>query len=453
MDASLDKLIKIINRGDNRSVKAKKNIIGSFGIKGLAILLGFIKVPILLSYLDSEKYGVWLTIASIVDWVHYFDLGIGHGLRNKFAEALAKDNRDLAQRLVSTAYFYISIIFTCIFFILLPIILVLNWQEILNTTSTTKNELRFSVIFVLGMFVLRFIFYQISIILKGDQRPALSDLFLPVANIFTLITVLALGVFSHNSLFLACAAISAPPAIILIIGNIYFFNRDYKDFKPSFLKIDKALFKDTFELGLKFFVIQLSGLVLFASSNIILSQVVNPSEVTLYNISRQYFTIPFMVFGIILAPYWTAITDAYARNELNWIRSTMKRLIKIAIIFCFGEIILFVLSPMAYNIWIGDKVQIPLLLSFTSSLLFITYIIGAPFSHFLNGVGKLKVSIYIGLIQIVLYFPIAVYLSKLWGASGLVLSLIIVNTLQTLIVSPLQYHLIINNKAKGIWNA
>ncbi|MFA7572529.1 MAG: hypothetical protein WCY24_02295, partial [Lutispora sp.] len=64
--------------GNPRTVKLKQNVGASFIIKGVSIILGLIKVPILLSYLDSEKYGVWLTISSILMWIQNFDLGLGH---------------------------------------------------------------------------------------------------------------------------------------------------------------------------------------------------------------------------------------------------------------------------------------------------------------------------------------------------------------------------------------
>lgn len=448
----LKRIFLSITQGNRRSVKAKKNILGSFGIKGIAIIIGFIKVPILLSYLDAEKYGIWLTIASIVDWVHYFDLGIGHGLRNKFAEALAKEEHTLAHKLVSTAYYYITIIFSLLFFLLTPIIFILNWQSILNTTTISQNELTYSVLLVLAMFVLRFILYQISVILKGDQRPALSDIFLPISNIITLIIVILLGFFSRNSLLWACLAISVPPSAILLLANLYFFNHDYKCYRPMFNMVDKSLFKDTFTLGLKFFIIQLSGLVLYASSNIILTQVVSPSEVTLYNISRQYYTIPFMIFGIILTPFWSAITDAYVKGDISWIRRSIRKLLMIGVIFCLGELFMLIVSPWAFHLWLGDKVDIPFLLSLTNTFLFIFNILGSPFSHFLNGVGKLKVSVLVGFIQLILFIPIATMLCRYLGASGLVLSLILVNSLQAITLSPLQYFMIISGRAKGIWN-
>ena len=444
--------LTFINKGSQRSVKAKKNIIASFGIKGVSVLIGLVKVPVILLYLDVEKYGVWLTIASIVDWVQYFDLGIGHGLRNKFAEALANNDKERAKKLVSTAYFYITLIFIGLSLLLLPLVYTLNWQNILNTALVSEDELKLSVLIVLLMFVLRFIFYQISIILKADQRPALSDVFLPIASIITLGWVLILSRVSDNSLLLACMAISIPPVIVLLFANFWYFNRNYKYYKPSLKFVERNMFKDIFSLGIKFFIVQLAGLVMFASSNIILTQVVNPSEVSLYNISRQYFNIPFMVFGIILMPFWSAITDAYTRQEFHWIKQVMKKLFHIGLFFSLGVIVMLLISPFAYKIWLGDAIHIPFKLSVVTAIMFIFYIMFAPFSHFINGVGKLSLGIRICVVKMLLFLPVAILLTNLLGAVGLVLAMILVNAIPTALIEPLQYKKIINNQAKGIWN-
>ena len=83
------KIVSFINSGSSRSANLKKNVLASYCIKAVSILIGLVRVPLLLTYLDTEKYGVWLTIASMVMWIQHFDLGLGHGLRNKFAEAWA----------------------------------------------------------------------------------------------------------------------------------------------------------------------------------------------------------------------------------------------------------------------------------------------------------------------------------------------------------------------------
>src|SRR5690606_17696637 len=98
------KILQQINRGQGRSVKAKKNIIASFFIKGLSIAISLVLVPITIDYINTSRYGIWLTLSSIVAWFSFFNIGLTQGLRNKFAEAKAKGEHELAQIYVSTTY-------------------------------------------------------------------------------------------------------------------------------------------------------------------------------------------------------------------------------------------------------------------------------------------------------------------------------------------------------------
>ena len=86
-----------VNKGHERSIKAKKNILASFIIKGLSIAISLVLVPLTINYINPSRYGIWLTISSIVAWFSFFDIGLTQGLRNKFAEAKAKGEDNLAQ--------------------------------------------------------------------------------------------------------------------------------------------------------------------------------------------------------------------------------------------------------------------------------------------------------------------------------------------------------------------
>ena len=74
---------------DERSRIANYNIVLCFGNKFVAIILSLVIVPISIDYLDVEQYGIWLTLSSVVAWLSFFDVGLGHGFRNRFTEAKA----------------------------------------------------------------------------------------------------------------------------------------------------------------------------------------------------------------------------------------------------------------------------------------------------------------------------------------------------------------------------
>ena len=100
---------------DKRDLLAYKNILISFTFKAGSVIIVFLLVPITIEYLNPTKYGIWLTISSVIGFAGIFDLGLGNGLRNKLSESLALKDFEAAKSYVSTAYFIISGLILIIF--------------------------------------------------------------------------------------------------------------------------------------------------------------------------------------------------------------------------------------------------------------------------------------------------------------------------------------------------
>src|SRR5690349_15799284 len=126
------KLRRGVKANDERSNVILKNITLSFVYKGINILTQLALVPLTIHYLNKDQYGIWLTLSAIISWFSFFDIGLGNGLRNKLAEAIAKKDFALAKTYVSTSYAILSIIFLSalvLFGIINPF---LKWDLYLN---------------------------------------------------------------------------------------------------------------------------------------------------------------------------------------------------------------------------------------------------------------------------------------------------------------------------------
>ena len=133
------------SRGHERTLKMRKNILQIFFLRGIGVLITFLLVPITLDYLKPSEYGVWLTLSSIIVWIDFFDIGIGHGLRNKLSEAIANDNFILAKQYVSTTFVFlciISLILFSLFFIINPFLgFRSTFGNLFRTHPTTEDRI------------------------------------------------------------------------------------------------------------------------------------------------------------------------------------------------------------------------------------------------------------------------------------------------------------------------
>lgn len=79
--------------------------VSSAGAKVVAIVTMLVTVPLTLHYLGSERYGMWMTISSIIGMMGFADLGMGLGLMNAVSEAHGQEDRLAAERYVSSGFF------------------------------------------------------------------------------------------------------------------------------------------------------------------------------------------------------------------------------------------------------------------------------------------------------------------------------------------------------------
>ena len=114
-------------------------------------------------------------------------------------------------------------------------------------------------------------------------------------------------------------------------------------------------------------------------------------------------------------------------------------------------LIMLAISSWIFPLWVGENV----IISFWMSVLVLIWTLintwNSIFSTFLNGVGKVKLQLYIGILSAILNIPLAIFLGKQIGLNGIFIANIIVSLLCAFIY-PRQYKKIIFKRAKGIWN-
>jgi O-antigen/teichoic acid export membrane protein len=435
-----------------RTTKANKNIIYSFLIKGLSIGCQFAMVPLTLHYLDKERYGIWLTMASIVSWFSFFDVGIGNGLRNKLSEALAKGDTRLAKIYVSTSYAFVAAIFLTLMLLFWVVNPLINWPHVINTSPGLAGELSKMMLVVFSFFCLQFILNLIGNILFAHQESALTNLINPLGNLVSLTIIFILTLTVPSSLFWVSVVFSASPVLVLLVFNALFLGWKYRDIAPGFRYIQFRHSKDLFGMGLQFFVIQIAFIVMYYSANIVLTKLFGPAEVTVYNIAYKYFTIALLINGIITATYWSAFTDAYVRQEWTWIRHTIRRMEKVTYLLMAMVVVSTVLANKLIGLWLHNAVQVPLSMQIVMCAFTLISLIAAPQHIFLNGTGKVRLQLYTAIYSIIVTIPLALLFCKTFhlGPEGVILAMICTSLPVTLLYR-VQYNKIISGKAKGIW--
>lgn len=451
LQAIQSKVYRFFNKGHERTLKTKRNIARSVFIKGGSVVASLLIIPLTINYINAAQYGIWLTLSSIITWAALFDMGLGNGLKNKLTECIALNDMQKARSYVSSTYavlLIISLLLFTVFYLVNPYI---NWQKILNAPEAGYN-LNVLVLIVFGSFCIQFIIQLINTVLTADQNPAKAGFISLAGQVFTLLAIALLVLYVPAGLMNVVLAFVCVPMLVVLISSIWLYNRNYKAIAPAlrFVKLKYAW--QMLSAGSSFFIIQIAALVLYETDNIVIIQLFGPKEVTTFNIAYKLFSIVLMFFVVVITPFWSAFAEAFTKQDMDWIKRAIDKANRLWLGLSLCSVLLLLLSPWLYRLWLGNAVTIPFSLSLAMCVYAISMIWQAIHVQLINGTGKILFQLYLGIVASVVNIPLAIWLGRRIGLAGVTWSNIIVFVAMGVCFS-IQTRKIINGTAKGIFNA
>ena len=97
-------------RSDERYRLAALSILGSILSRAASVVLMLLSVSLTIPYLGLERFGLWMTIASMAGILTFLDLGVGNALINHLAQRSSKNNLDLLSQTISGGLGFLAII-------------------------------------------------------------------------------------------------------------------------------------------------------------------------------------------------------------------------------------------------------------------------------------------------------------------------------------------------------
>jgi len=430
---------------DNRDTILKKNVSLGVLFKILNIGIAFFTIPFLLKYLNTEQYGLWVTIFSIVNVVIYIDGGIVNGLKTKLSEALSKNDLELAREYISTAYFSISIFSIILLTIGIFVIYWISFKDLLNT-SIDENTLKITFLITLLMMTIGFILSLYKSLFYAKQKSAIVELSMLIYQALSLFLIIYALNYFKSSLIYVALIYGLSTILIGVFFSANFFQKQ-KHISPSFRFFKKKTIYDLFGLSINFFIIQLCMIIIFSTDNIIISKLLGPSEVASYDIVLKLFQVIITFTIVVQDPFWALYADAFEKKDFNWIKKTIKRWNVLFIPLIIFVLLLMYFATPIIKIWLQKDLEIPISLIVFMGIFVIVRAYGIIYMYFLNGIGKIRMQLWLYIFGAFINVPLSIYFVKYvnLGSSGVILGTII-SLLGMSLLLPIQTFKILNKK-------
>lgn len=391
----------------------KKNIKLSFLMKPVSMLLALAYMPVALSFLGTERYGVWTIVLDVLTWIAYFDIGIGNGLRNKLAEAYSLREDEQCKNYISTAYVVaaaISLLF-CIIFLLIWNCFDFTSKFNLDVGGyETDIAVAISVVFVAVNFVLGLI----GTILFAIQQNGYLSVINVIQQGLQLLVIWLLSVFSEANLIYIAVSYGIVNSMVYVAGTMILFKKN-KILLPDIRCVKKQYVRPLLSLGIGFFIMQISSMVLNTTDNLLISRLFDKSDVTNYSILYKCFYVFVQFHAIIIMPMWSAYTAASAKKNTEWIKQTMKKMNNITIVLSVMVLFaVFLFKPFVHILFRNELTYKNELIVFVAVYM-IAQMFANNYSSFLCGVGEIRVSVLLAFIGAIVNIPLSVLLAERFG--------------------------------------
>lgn len=344
MDARLDK----------RYRRIWSAAVSAFLGKGTTLLVSVITVPLAVRYLGAESYGLWITISSTVTMFFVFDIGIANTLTNLISEAYASNNRERAAASFATAFWMVLGIAACLGILGWLIWPQFHWASIFHVrTEALGRETSRAVAAAFVVFLIALPTGLAAKVLGGYQELHAANLFAAGGSVLSLLVVLAV-VYLHGSLTMLVAGFAGSSVVASTACLLWICLYRKPWMMPWPRLVQPPLIGRIFQSGTQFFAIQLAGLVVFSSDNLIIAHYLSPADVTPYAVTWRLVNYLTAVQALILPALWPAYSEAFAKGHLAWIRSAYNRVRRLTVaILVVGCAFTLLMGQRLILLWAG----------------------------------------------------------------------------------------------------
>ncbi len=377
-------------------------------------------VALTVPYLGPERYGVWMTVLSIVGLLTLANLGMGNALISLIARADAADDVDDAGRLVSTAVITVSVVALCIGVVALLLFPVMPWTTVFNVPEgVLASDASHAAAAVIAAVLVGIPIGLVAQIRSGYQEGYVTAWWETVGCVFAVAAVALAVALDAGLAVLVAAAAAAPLAAAMMNFILLVYKRP--SLRPRLANVERRYVRTLLRTGSLFFVLQAAVIVSYSSDNFVTAQVLGPAAVTHYAIPSRLALAGITLLTVFLSPLWPAYAEALARGEREWALKTLRRSIFIATSVAAAGALVFALVARPFvDLWSRGEVEPSRGLVLGLSCWIVLGSAGAALAMFLNAAHVVGLQVVCSSLMAAANIALSIVLAQRFGVAGVI---------------------------------
>jgi len=415
------------NDGQRRYTRLLRGVLTGIAGRGIGTVISVISIPLTVGYLGGERYGLWIAISTLLAWLGLADLGLGNGLTNALSEAYASGRRDLARSYVTTAFFSLMAVMLLLGIAVTVAWPWLDWAAIFNVHSpAAKAEIGPAVAVSIALTLLSFPFSLVTTkIYLAHQEGTLANAWGIAANVASLLAIL-LVTHTQGGLVLLVIAFSGSQVFVGLASTLWLMLFHKPWLMPGIRALSAHATRKLANVGVMFFVVQIAGLLIFQTDNLIIAHFAGPDQVTPYSVAYRLFGYTSLLQLLIFPNLWPAYTEAIARHDVTWVRRTFRAN------SVLGTALTLVLAlPLVFygiaiiRVWAGPAAVPPFALMVWMAIWSVTYTLMTAVSCLQSAAGRIKNQMLYAISTAAVNIALSVWWVEPFGITGVIAATVI----------------------------
>lgn len=397
------------------------------------ILLQFILSPLILKFAGNDVLGAYSFLMQMVSWAALSDLGFGVAVGRYLTQSIIVDGQHQEFEKVFTTgrTFYV---FSNILFSIVIVILNLNLEKLLITSSSILQECHYSLILLSIWVVIR------------TPLSLYNDSLIATQNLFNVNIITTIGVIVRLILSLFFVIVRAD-LIGLMFANIFsefitgflcylVYRKKYPSDHFSWGIPDKELFRNMLKFGFSYMIVMLSSRLSTNTDSIIIGTIFGTAAVSIFYTSQMPGMMLSQMIWKIVDNSAPAINELHSKLLFPQLVSVYLRILKYSLLLAlplsFGVLIF---NKAAISLWVGAGQYAGGVFTFALSIFIITQIVIHLNCVFLIALGKVNVMSYSFLFTGILKVALSFILARSFGISGIMIASAVLDIVEFLFLN------------------
>lgn len=365
-------------------------MLASAGAKAFSVGCSLLQVPIALHYLQTQAYGFWATLFSLVIVLNFIDFGLGVAMQHEMARAYGADDPEGVRSVFWSGTAALLALGAGILAVGLPCSGLLPWGKILHLSDPALVALApRALALALGTFVVALPFNAVARLAAATQRGWIHSGWIATGSALSLTLAWLAAQGNWGFLWFLAATLLVPffQGLGLLIHLALRLGWGLR--APTF--VPGAQLRRMLRSSALYAVPQFGLALVQSAPPLALSLVSGPESVTAFTLMARMFGLFGQCQVLALNPVWPAYTEALVRQDTRWIGRAFAGSLAATAVLAAGVAVAQWQSGLLFRLWIGPSAPtIDPGFAWLTAAWFILQMAAQPFLYYLMGTGRLR---------------------------------------------------------------